>query len=138
MEKKFTNREIAVIKRVAKNVNPMVTRKNKIEEQMKELQAEYELQSQLQEQFEAPIKTLTGGYTTEDLVEKVIETTSSFDKNGKPIRVTKYVLKYPDTIVPPEMEGADPADVDDTATVPEVEQNPSDEDAFNPMLGVEE
>lgn len=98
--RKFSKFEIATIKRTAQNVNPMVTKKAKIKEQMNVLQAEYNHLDTMQEQYEASIKTMTGGYSTDDLVEKVIEITSALDKNGKPIKVTKYVLKYPDTVVP--------------------------------------
>lgn len=102
MEKKeFSKFEIATIKRTAQSVNPMVTRKNKIIDQIEELQKEWETLNAAQNQYEEAIKTMTGGFTTEDLVTKVIETTNAVDKNGKPIKVTKYVLKYPDTIIPP-------------------------------------
>lgn len=100
-KKEFSKFEIATIKRTAQSVNPMVTRKNKIAEQIEELQKEWDTLNAAQNQYEEAIKTMTGGYTTEDLVTKVIETTSAVDKNGKPIKVTKYVLKYPDTIIPP-------------------------------------
>lgn len=98
--RKFSKFEVATIKRTAQSVNPMVSRKTKIKEQIDALQAEYDQLDTMQEQYEASIKTMTGGYGTEDLVEKVIETTSAVDKNGKPVKVTKYVLKYPDTIIP--------------------------------------
>lgn len=98
--RKFSKFEIATIKRTAQSVNPMVSRKAKIKEQMDALQAEYNQLDTMQEQYEASIKTMTGGYGTEDLVEKVVETTNAVDKNGKPIKVTKYVLKYPDTVIP--------------------------------------
>lgn len=100
-KKEFSKFEIATIKRTAQSVNPMVTRKNKIIDQIEELQKEWETLNAAQNQYEEAIKTMTGGFTTEDLVTKVIETTSAVDKNGKPIKVTKYVLKYPDTIIPP-------------------------------------
>jgi hypothetical protein len=84
----------------------MVSKKRKIEEKMVELQNEYKRLVDMQEQYENSIRTMTGGYSTEDLVTRVIETTNSVDKNGNPIKVTKYVLKYPDTIIPvaPEYE----------------------------------
>ena len=100
-KKKFSKFEIATIKRTAQSVNPLVTRKNKILEQIEELQIEWDILNATQNQYEEAIRTMTGGCTTEDLVTKVIETTSAVDKNGKPIKVTKYVLKYPDTIIPP-------------------------------------
>lgn len=98
--KKFTKFEIATIKRTAQNVNPMVTRKSKIMEQMETLTAELYQLNEMQEQYEASIRTMTGGYSTEDLVTKVTETTNTLDKNGKPVKITKYVLKYPETVVP--------------------------------------
>lgn len=114
--KKFSKFEIATIKRTAQNVNPMVSRKAKIKEQINTLQAEYEQLDTMQEQYEASIKTMTGGYSSEDLVEKVIETTGVVDKNGKPVKTTKFVLKYPETVIPvtvDETEGTNATEVDD-------------------------
>ena len=130
--KKFSKFEIATIKRTAQNVNPMVSRKAKIKEQINALQAEYEQLDTMQEQYEASIKTMTGGYRAEDLVEKIIKTTGAVDKNGKPEKVTKYVLKYPETIIPPvenSAENVTTSEVDTTSVseteLPETELNES-------------
>jgi hypothetical protein len=104
--KEFSKFEIATIKRTAQNVAPLVRRKTKIKEQIAKLQEEYDLLNTQQLQWEQAIVTMTGGYTTEDLVDKVIETTNSVDKDGNPVKVTKYVLKYPDTVVPTPIVGA--------------------------------
>lgn len=98
--KEFSKFEIATIKRTAQNVASMVIKKNKIKAQLDELQAEYDQLATMQEQYEAPIKTMTGGYTTEDLVERVVENTGKVDKEGRPIKQTKYNLKYPETVIP--------------------------------------
>ena len=100
MNKTFSKWEIATIKRTAQSVNPTVTKKNKLKAQIEKLQAEYDQLSLMQEQYEAPIKTMTGGFGTEDLVKKVVEDVG-VDKNGNPLKATKYVLLYPETIVPP-------------------------------------
>lgn len=132
--KKFSKFEIATIKRTAQSVNPMVSKKAKLKEQIDALQKEYDQLSVMQEQYEASIKTMTGGYGTEDLVEKVIETTGAVDKNNKPIKVTKYVLKYPETVIPVESEKSD---ADTTEVVNEdteeinVEETSIDENPFN-------
>ena len=102
--KKFTKFEIATIKRTAQNVSPMVSKKRKIAAQIIALKEEYDNLAKMQEQYEASIRTMTGGFSTEDLVNKVVETTNSLDKNGNPIKTTKFVLKYPDTVVPPTEE----------------------------------
>ena len=113
--KKFNRFEITTIKRTAQNVNPYVVKKAKILAEMQKLDEELKSLNDIVEQYEAPIRTMTGGFTTEDLVEKVIETTNAVDKNGKPIKITKYVFKYPDTIVPTD------ADIDEAYYSNEVE-----------------
>ena len=135
--RKFRKFEIATIKRTAQSVNPMVSKKAKLKEQIDALQAEYDQLNTMQEQYEASIKTMTGGYGTEDLVDKVIETTSAVDKNGKPIKVTKYVLKYPETVIPAaaeEIEGVTATEVDDTAVVEEVETPKDAETPVSPFM----
>ena len=135
--RKFSKFEIATIKRTAQSVNPMVSKKAKLKEQIDALQAEYDQLNTMQEQYEASIKTMTGGYGTEDLVDKVIETTSAVDKNGKPIKVTKYVLKYPETVIPiaaEEIEGMTASEVDDTAIVEEVETPKDAETPVSPFM----
>lgn len=135
--KKFSKFEIATIKRTAQSVNPMVTKKNKIKEQIDALMLEWEQLNTMQEQYEASIKTMTGGYGTEDLVDKIIETTNATDKNGKPIKVTKYVLKYPETIIPVEAEALSSMcenEIDDSESVDLVEVTSDNTDPITPFL----
>lgn len=138
--KEFSKFEIAVIKRTAQNVNPMVTKKNKIKKQIAALSEEYDTLDKMQEQYEASIKTMTGGYSTEDLVDKVIKDTGKVDKDGKPIKVTQYILKYPETIIPVaatenENTNADIAAMDETdevaEAVPEAEAEVDNDMPFN-------
>ena len=131
--KELSKFEIAAIKRTAQNVNAMVTKKTKLKEKIDALQAEYDQIEEAQEQFEAPIKKMTGGYGTEDLIMKVIEDTGKLDKDGKPIKLAKYVLKYTDTILPPIMDNGDGA-VDDTEKAPEVEVPAKDAVAIDPTV----
>lgn len=133
--KELSKFEIAAIKRTAQNVNAMVTKKTKLKEKIDALQAEYNQIEEAQEQFEAPIRKMTGGYGTEDLVEKVIEDTGKLDKDGKPVKLTKYVLKYPETILPPAMDN-EGGEVDETAveTISEVEVAPKDAVAIDPTV----
>lgn len=121
--KELSKFEVAAIKRTAQNVNAMVTKKTKLKEKIEGAQ----------EQFEVPIRKMTGGYGTEDLVEKVIEDTGKLDKDGKPIKLTKYVLKYPDTILPPTMDDGDGV-VDDTEKAPEVEVPADNAVAIDPTV----
>ena len=131
--KELSKFEIAAIRRTAQNVNAMVTKKTKLKEKIDALQAEYDQLEEAQEQFEVPIRKMTGGYGTEDLVEKVIEDTGKLDKDGKPVKLTKHVLKYPGTILPPTMDDGTGA-VDDTEKAPEVEVPAEDAVAIDPTV----
>lgn len=89
--KRLTVRQFASIKRIAQNVNPLVVKKNKIEEKIEALQIEKEcLQNEING-HEAGVQALTDGYVSEQLVKKVVETTDKVDKDGNLIKVTKYL-----------------------------------------------
>ena len=112
MKKEFSKFFVASLKRTAQNVSPLVRRKQKLQAEIAEREEELKsIQVQL-DTYEAPIKEATGGYGTEDLVVRTVEITDKVDKDGKPIKVTKWNLKYPETIVPVEetAELAKPAD----------------------------
>lgn len=112
MNKEFSKFFVASLKRTAQNVSPLVRRKQKLQVEIAEREEELKsIQVQL-DTYEAPIKEATGGYGTEDLVVRTVEVTGKVDKDGKPIKVTKWNLKYPETIVPVEeiVETREPAD----------------------------
>lgn len=101
--KKFTKIEIAVIKRTAQNVAQFTTKKEKLDAKISELEAEKAALQPTIDAFQGPIKEMTGGYTTEDLVRREVIKTGKFDnKTGKEILQTKYLLKYPETVIPVE------------------------------------
>lgn len=107
MKKEFSKFFIASLKRTAQNVSPLVRRKQKLQAEIADREAELEsIQKQL-ETYEAPIKEATGGYSTEDLIVRTVEVTDKTDKDGKPVKSTKWNLKYPDTIIPPTEETAE-------------------------------
>ena len=130
--KTFSKIEISVIKSTAKNVAQFVAKKQKVEEQIKEveekvaeqirkrasekiekLEAEKAEYQSLIDSMSAPVKQITGGYTTEDLVEVKKEGTGQIDqKSGKEIMKTVCILKYPETIVPPTTENVAGSDYD--------------------------
>ena len=129
MEKKnFTKIEISVIKSAAKNAAPFVAKKQKVEEQIKDveevirkriseklekLEAEKASYQSIIDSLNESVKRITGGYTSEDLIaiEKV-GTGKIDEKTGKEIMQTRYNLKYPDTVVPPTTEESPGSDYD--------------------------
>jgi metal-dependent amidase/aminoacylase/carboxypeptidase family protein len=140
-EKKFSKIEISVIKSAAKNAAPYVAKKQKIDAQIKEVEEKVaeQIKKRVEEKvakleaekagydaiinsLNASVKQITGGYTTEDLVETKKEATGNMDpKTGKEIFKTVYVLKYPETVVPPTTEDAAGSDYDKDAETAEPE-----------------
>lgn len=142
MSKILSVRQMATVKRVAQNVNPLVVKKNKIAAKIDELNAEYNALVEEIEGHEMGIKALTGGFTSEDLVVKKVEDTGKVDKNGCPVKVTKYEPKegvvvfneetnmYEIHTEEPEIEDVVPEAVDDTEKAPEVEVKGSEDTIF--------
>jgi uncharacterized coiled-coil DUF342 family protein len=90
--KEFSKFEIASIKRTAQNVSAMMSKRNKLNEKIAKLTEERDkIQSSI-DAWEAPIKVLSGGLTTEQLVDKV-QVKTGVDKNGKDIMGYKFVMK---------------------------------------------
>ena len=114
-KKEFSKFFIASLKRTAQNVSPLVRRTQKLQAEIAEREEELKsIQIQI-DAHEAPIKEVTNGYGTEDLVIRTVEVTDKLDKDGKPVKVTKWNLKYPETIVPVEEAVAEtPAEVAET------------------------
>jgi hypothetical protein len=123
-----------VIKSTAKNVAPFVTKKAKVDEQiaatkekihkmleekLQKLEAEKAGYQSIIDSMNQAVKQITGGYTTEDLIDIKKEATGQMDqKTGKEIFKTVYALKYPETVVPPTTEGVAGSDYDkDTETI---------------------
>ena len=131
--KTLTVRQFAGVKRIAQNVNPLVVKKNKIAAKIDELNAEYNALTEEIEGHEMGVKALTGGLTSEDLVVKKVEDTGKVDKEGRPIKVTKYEPKsgvvifneeanvYEIHTEEPTIDNVAPETVDDTEKAPEVE-----------------
>lgn len=131
--KTLTVRQFAGVKRIAQNVNPLVVKKNKIAAKIDDLNAEYNALTEEIEGHEMGVKALTGGLTSEDLVVKKVEDTGKVDKEGRPIKVTKYEPKpgvvvfneeanvYEIHVEEPTIDNVAPETVDDTEKAPEVE-----------------
>lgn len=133
MNKTLTVRQFAGVKRIAQNVNPLVVKKNKIAARIDELNAEYNALTEEIEGHEMGVKALTGGLTSEDLVVKKVEDTGKVDKDGKPVKVTKYEPKagvvvfneeanvYEIHVEEPAIDNVASETVDDAEKAPEVE-----------------
>lgn len=143
MNKTLTVRQFAGVKRIAQNVNPLVVKKSKIAAKIDELNAEYNALDEEIEGHEMGVKALTGGLTSEDLVVRKVEDTGKVDKDGKPVKVTKYEPKtgvvvfneeanvYEIHVEEPVIDNVAPGTEDDTEKVPEIEVKAGEEAPFD-------
>lgn len=105
-EKILNNRELAQVKRIAQNVDADYQKVCKLNEKIVELTKERDSLQQGIDEQEAPVIRKTGGYKSTDIFAKTIvpqfneNGTPKTDKDGRQIKVTKYVMRYPDTIIP--------------------------------------
>lgn len=99
MKTKFTNRDAARWKKIAAICFEDSVKRDKLQKKIMELQEELDTVNARIEMNQATVK-LDTGYTTDDLIDRIVETSDKKDKNGYPVKNTKYVLKYPETFVP--------------------------------------
>ena len=88
--KSISARQFASIKRIYMNVSPLIVKKNKLISKINELTVEIaQINDEITEN-EMGIKTLTGGYSSEQLIIRTVEDTGKVDKNGNAVKSTKY------------------------------------------------
>lgn len=114
MKANFTTRDAARWKKIAAIVHEDVVKRDKLQEKIAKLQEELDAVNAKIELNEASVKMDTG-YTTDDLIKRVVETSDKLDKNGYPVKTVKYVLRYPETFVPVPVA---PAEVEQEAGMP--------------------
>ena len=130
MEEKFSKFFIASLKRTAQNVSPMLRRKAKIEAEIQKLSGELNSVIETISSYDAPIRQVTG-YGVVDLVERFVEATDKVDKDGNPVKNTKWVLKYPDTIIPPVAEPVVKDCGENENAAPVAEENSENTESFS-------
>lgn len=133
-QKTFTSREIAQIKRTAQNVAPLTAKRDKVLTKVRELYAELETLDAQIDAWETAVKAMTGGYTTNELVSRVVTETTKED--GKTVKTTTFILKYPETVIPlSNMCENDPGCVDETCCLCTPDYNgPIDGDSSPAMV----
>ena len=73
MERKELSRfELAIVKRTAQNTKGLRTKRDKLVEKIEKAQEELGVINEAIEGFEAPIKTMTGGFTSEEVLAGIM------------------------------------------------------------------
>ena len=71
--KELTRTQLAVVKRTAQNVKGLRTKLAKINDKIDSLTTEAMELNNTIEQFEAPIRTMTGGFTSEEVLNGIMD-----------------------------------------------------------------
>lgn len=84
MEKELSRFEIAIVKRTAQNTKALRTKRDKAKAKIEALTAELQEIEAVIEKFEAPVKEITGGLTSEEVLTELakaeaVETTAACD-----------------------------------------------------------
>lgn len=87
----LSTRKWATIKKTAQIVQPNVAKRAKLEEQIAKLVSELEEVNASIREWDGAVMRMTGGYSSSELITRVIEDTGKVDAKGQPVKVTKWV-----------------------------------------------
>lgn len=97
--KNLTSREVAVLKRIAQNNYPLTVQVEKIDKQIASLMEEKADKLAMLDRMEVGAIAMTGGYTSSQLIERVVlpavdaNGNQKVDKAGKPLTITRFLPK---------------------------------------------
>ena len=118
MEKRISYTEFQSVKSVAKACDPLIRKREAVKRNIEKMAGEYKMLDAQIQTLEAGIKNILG-FRAEELVKKVIEPTGAVDKDGKPVKQTKYV--------PTDIVTYDETAKQYVITVPDEEEKPVEE-----------
>lgn len=72
MNRELSRFELAIVKRTAQNTKSLRTKRDKLVEKIEKAQKELGVINEAIEGFEAPIKTMTGGFTSEEVLAGIM------------------------------------------------------------------
>lgn len=115
--KELTRNEMAVVKRTAKSTKQLRDKKAKLLAKVADIQAELASIEESINIFEAPIKHLTGGFTSEEVLNGTMEVAEAMENNpqGEVEETTVEEHEVP---------------VEEAVTIDPNVQSPLEEDAF--------
>lgn len=91
--KELSRFELAIIKRTAQNTKSLRTRKSKLQEKIEEAEKELTILNETIEAFEAPIRNMTGGYTSDEVLNGLSEEAINTEEVSEEIVEMKEVSK---------------------------------------------
>ena len=86
----LSTRKWATIKKTAQIVQPNVAKKQRLEAQIADLQNQLAEANAAIAEWDGAIVRMTG-YSSEQLIKRVVESSGKVDANGKPLTTTKWI-----------------------------------------------
>ena len=86
----LSTRKWATIKKTAQIVRPNVAKKQRLEAQIANLQNQLAEANAAIAEWDGAIVRMTG-YSSEQLIKRVVEPSGKVDANGKPLTITKWI-----------------------------------------------
>lgn len=86
----LSTRKWATIKKTAQIVQPNVAKKQRLEAQIANLQNQLAEANAAIAEWDGAIVRMTG-YSSEQLIKRIVEPSGKVDANGKPLTITKWV-----------------------------------------------
>lgn len=86
----LSTRKWATIKKTAQIVQPNVAKKQRLEAQIADLQNQLAEANASIAEWDGAIVRMTG-YSSEQLIKRIVEPSGKTDANGKPLTITKWV-----------------------------------------------
>ena len=86
----LSTRKWATIKKTAQIVQPNVAKKQRLEAQISDLQNQLAEANAAIAEWDGAIVRMTG-YSSEQLIKRVVEPSGKVDANGKPLTTTKWI-----------------------------------------------
>ena len=86
----LSTRKWATIKKTAQIVQPNVAKKQRLEAQIADLQNQLAEANAAIAEWDGAIVRMTG-YSSEQLIKRVVEPSGKTDANGKPLTITKWI-----------------------------------------------
>lgn len=81
--KELSRFELAIVKRTAQNTKSLRTKRDKLVEKVEKAQEELNVINESIEGFEAPIKTMTGGFTSEEVLAGIMAVATEATPGGE-------------------------------------------------------
>lgn len=81
--KELSRFELAIVKRTAQNTKSLRTKRDKLVEKIEKAQEELGVINEAIEGFEAPIKTMTGGFTSEEVLAGIMAVATEATPEGE-------------------------------------------------------